>query len=133
MLDEFINVYYKGFTALMLRVKAKDRIIDTESSLFLLESVTLNVVMKSFVRDLLNDDIQKQTIRELIIINRSLKELCNLAEDANRAKKKFHKLMKEKNKTKELAFYKEIMSRNLSRDRIQAMLTSYKIDVTLTD
>jgi hypothetical protein len=130
--DEFISAYYKRLTALMLRVNARDR-IDTESLLSLLEFVTLNVIMKSFVRDFLNDDTRKKTIRELIMTDRSLKELCNLAEDADRAKKKFHKLMKEKNKTRELAFYKKMISRNLSRDRIQTMLISYKIDATSTD
>jgi hypothetical protein len=89
--------------------------------------------MKSFVRDLLNDDIRKKTIRELIMTNRFLRELCNLTEDVDRAKKKFHKFMKEKNKIKKLTFYKEMISRSISQDKVQVMLIFYKIDVISID
>jgi hypothetical protein len=130
--DEFINAYYKRLTALMLRVNVKDK-IDTESSLSLLEFVTLNVIMKSFVRDLLNDDIRKKTIRDLIMTDRFFKNLCNLTKNVDRVKKKFHKLMKEENKTRELIFYKKMINRSLSQKRVQAMLVSYKIDVISTD
>ncbi len=130
--NEFIIIYYKRLIAFMLRIEARDR-IDTESFLSLLKSATSNVIMKSFVRDLLNDDIRKKTIRELIMTNRFLRELCNLTEDVDRAKKKFHKFMKEKNKIKKLTFYKEMISRSISQDKVQVMLIFYKIDVISID
>jgi hypothetical protein len=116
----------------MLKVEIRDK-IDTESLLSLLKFATLNVIMTSFVRDLLNDDTQKKTIRELIMTSKSLRELCNLTKDVDQAKKKFHKLMKKKNKIKKLIFYKKMISRSLFSNRVQAMLTSYKIDVIFID
>jgi hypothetical protein len=90
--DEFINIYYKRLTALMLRVKVKNRVSSSELSLFLLKFIILDVIMKSFVRDFINDDIRKKIIRELIMIDKSLKELCNLTKDANKVKKNFKNL-----------------------------------------
>ncbi len=130
--DEFINIYDKRLTALMLRVKIRNR-TETELSLFLLEFVILNVIMKSFVRDLLNDDTRKKTIRDLIMIDKSLKDLCNLTKNVDRVKKKFHKLMKKENKTKELIFYKKMINKSTFQDKVQIMLIFYKIDAIFID
>ncbi len=109
--DEFINIYYKRLTALMLRVKVKNRVSSSELSLFLLKFIILDVIMKSFVRDFINDDIRKKIIRELIMIDKSLKELCNLTKDANKVKKNFKNLWRKKTKQENWIFTKKWLTK----------------------
>lgn len=86
----------------MSRVGAKDR--PTVGSLSPLEAATLDIIMKSFVRGLYDNEVRRDTIRGLTIANRSLRELCALAENADRSKYELQKLMEEENRSMELQF-----------------------------
>ena len=129
--DETINSYHKRLLALMLRYGVKDRPL--AGSLSLLESAILDVIMKTFVRGLLDDEVRKETIRGLSAAGRSLRGLCSLAEDADRSKKEFQKLMEEENKSRELEFYKDMVQRSMPKDRLEAMLASYRAGPIPTD
>ncbi len=67
----------------MLRIKVKNR--SSAETLFLLKSAILDVIMKTFVRELLDDEIRKKIIKDLAMIERSLRKLCTMIKDANRS------------------------------------------------
>jgi seryl-tRNA synthetase len=110
----------------MLRVDAKDR--SAIEALSLLKSAILDVIMKTFVRELHDDDVRKKTIRELIAADRSLRRLCTMTENANRSKREFRKLMKKENKSRKLKFYKEMIQRIMSKEKIESMLASFRAE-----
>lgn len=121
---KLIEAYHKRFLTLMLRYGVKNRSI--ASNLFLLKSVILDVIMKTFVRGLLDDEVRKKTIRGLFTTKKSLRGFCSLTKNADRSKREFQKLMKEENKSRELKFYRNMIQRTMPQDRIEAMLVSYR-------
>ena len=129
--NEIINSYHKRFLILMLKYEIKNRFL-TEN-LFFLKFVILNVIMKIFVRGLLNDEIKKKTIRELFAAKKFFRKLCSLTKNVDRSKKKFQKFMKKKNKFRKLKFYKNMMQRFMSKDRFEVMLINYKTNSVFTD
>ena len=124
--DEPISSYYKRFTALMLRVGARDRPAAGLAVLSLLESATLDVIMKAFIKGLFDDEVRKDTIRGLTTTGRSLRGLCTLAEDADRAKKELHKLLDGEHKTRELEFYRDVVRQNMAQEKIESLLATYR-------
>ena len=60
--DETIDSYYKKVCSLMLRVGARDQPSDPCSELSLLESATLDIIIKAFVKGLADEDVKKDTI-----------------------------------------------------------------------
>ncbi|MCJ1464755.1 hypothetical protein MMC07_003368 [Pseudocyphellaria aurata] len=123
--DESISSYHKRVSALMLRVGAKYR--STSGTLSLLESATLDVIMKSFVRGLYDNEVRKETIRGLIVTGRSLRGLVSLAEDADRSKRELKKLLDEESKTIEFQFYRDIIQQTMPKDKVESMLASYRL------
>ncbi len=79
--NEFIISYYKRFLTLMLRIEVKNRL--SIETLFLLKSTILDVIMKTFVRELLNDDVRKKIIKDFVMIEKSFCELCTMTKNAN--------------------------------------------------
>ena len=110
----------------MLRVGARDRPAAGLAVLSLLESATLDVIMKAFVKGLFDDEVRKDTIRGLTTTGRSLRGLCTLAEDADRAKKELHKLLDEEHKTRELDFYRDVVRQNMAQEKIESLLATYR-------
>ena len=102
--NEIINSYYKRLLILMLKYEIKNRFL-TEN-LFFLKFVILNVIMKTFVRDLLNDEIRKKTIRELFAAERFFRKLCSLTENVDRSKKNFRNSWKKKKNFENWSFTK---------------------------
>jgi hypothetical protein len=124
--DETIIVYYKRFLIFMLRIDVKDR--SSSEALSFLKSATLDVIMKTFVKELHDDEVRKETIRDLTSAERSLRELCTLTENADRSKKEFRKFMKEENKNRKLKIYKNMIQRTMFKKKIESMLTSYRAE-----
>ena len=122
--DESMTAYYKRTMTLMLKTDAKNR--TSNKNLSSLKHSTLNIVMKAFVKSLADIDVRKKTIRDFIMIERSLKRLFNLAEDSNRVRKKLNKFMKKERRNRELTFYKKMIRKNMSQKRIEALMTSYE-------
>lgn len=124
--NETISSYYKRVCSLMLRVGARDRPSDTRNELSLLESATLDIILKAFVKGLADEDVKKDTIRGLSIGGCLLRGVCNLAEDALRSKKELKKFLDEDLRAKELQFYKSVVQKNMNSEKIEALLASYK-------
>jgi hypothetical protein len=112
----------------MLRRKVKDRLSRRTETLSLLKSTTLDVIIKTFVRELLNDVVRKTIIKDFAMIEQSLRELCTMTKNANRSKKEFRKLMKKENKSRELKLYKEMIQRIMSRKKIEFMLINFRAE-----
>lgn len=60
--NEIINSYYKRVCSLILRIGAKDQLSDTKNELSLLESAMLDIILKAFVKGLVNKDMKKDII-----------------------------------------------------------------------
>ena len=120
---EFILFYYKRIVVLMLKANVRDRI--SNRKLFSFEHFTLDIIMKIFVKSLSNNNVRKKIIRELIHFDRSLKRLFNLAENDDKVEKKLKKLQKKNRKNKELLFYRELIEKNMSKEKIASFITFY--------
>ena len=128
--NEIINLYHKRFLILMLKYEIKNRFLT--KNLFFLKFVILNVIMKIFVRDFLNDEIRKKTIRELFAVEKSLQKLCLLTKNVDKSKKKISEVH-EKKKFRKLKFYKNMMQRFMFKNRLEIMLINYKTNSISTD
>ena len=92
--NESINAYYKRMLNFMSRVAVRNWFV--VERLFFLKKATLEKITKTFVKKLHDDDVKKKIIRELIIFDRSLRELFVIAKNADQFKKKMKKIMKKK-------------------------------------
>ena len=64
----------------MQRVNARDRSISSiiDKSLFLLKEVILKNIIRVFLKDLINFDIRREIIKDLISANSLLRDIYNL-------------------------------------------------------
>jgi hypothetical protein len=60
--DETLTAYYKKIIDLMQRIKIKNRSIfqDITSSLFSFESAMLNIILRTFIRELFEFEIRRE-------------------------------------------------------------------------
>ena len=126
--DETLAAYYKKVVTLMSRFNARDRPSSTSVLailLTLMKSAVLKMVMKAFVRDLIDEDIQLRATEDLATSDRSLRGVYALAETARKIKMKLKKMADEREKLRELQFYKSLVQKNMSRTQIEALLTTY--------
>ena len=89
----------------------------------------LDTVLRSFVRELLDSNVRRDTLRELISANRSLIELHIIAEESRRAKIEYERLQSEIIKVQELKFYKKLIQRNMSNHQIEMLKTIYNVNL----
>ena len=70
----------------MQRVEIKNRSTTSSIAISLttLESAILNIILRVFIKDLIDYDIRKEATREMVSTNRSLSIIYNLAEEARR-------------------------------------------------
>ena len=126
--EETLAAYYKRVVTLMGRVNARDRptsaAIDA-TPLTLMESAVLEMVMKAFVRGLHDEDIQLRATEGLATADKSLRGVYALAETARKTKLELKKMSEEKEKMKELQFYKNLVQERMSRTQIEALLTTH--------
>ena len=81
-LDKSLLIYYDKMINFMRRINVKNRFIFTLNfTLFtLLKFVMLDTILRSFIRGLNDSKIRKEITREIVLSNRSLKNIYNLAE-----------------------------------------------------
>ena len=120
---QYILLYYKQTVAFILKADVCHR--TSNRKLFSFEHFILDIIMKIFVKSLSNNDVRKKIIRELINFDRSLKEVFNLTKNVDRVKKKLKKLQKKNRKIKELLFYRELIEKNMSKEKIASFMTFY--------
>ena len=88
----------------MRRVNVKDRFISATAvtSLTLIETAVLKMIMKTFVRDLYDEDVQQRVTEELTASDKSLKKVFVVAKTARKIKMKLKKMIDEKEKLRKL-------------------------------
>lgn len=122
--DEIIDAYHQRLLNLMFKIIVRDR--PTTEKLSLLKKTTLRKITKAFAKNLLDEDVRRETIRDLIISDRFLRELFLIAENADRSKRKMKKIMEKKNRVMKLEFYRDFVAKATSRERIESMLAQYR-------
>ncbi len=125
--NETLTSYYKRVTSLMQRIDVKNRSnshVD-EFVLSFLESIMLDIILRTFTRELFNSKIRRKAIREMISSDRSLKIIYQLTEETRRTNIEIQKLYDEEVRQNELSFYRELTQQSLSQIKIEAMLTQY--------
>lgn len=125
--DESLASFYKRVLSLMQRVGARDRPIAGSTALTILESSMLDMILRAFIRGINDLEVRKETIRGMIAIDRSLKNIYQLAEEAKRTNLELQNLHDEELRHAELDFYKELVQRNLPPQQIEAMLKVYTL------
>lgn len=97
-LKKIIEIYYKKFQTFIFRYKIKNRFIT--KNLILLKSINLNIIIKTFIRNLLNDKIRKKIIRNLFVAKIFLRKLCSFVENTNQFKFFFLEIYERKKNSK---------------------------------
>ncbi len=128
--DEILASYYKRVTSLMQRIDARDR---SQSSLahvsdfilFSLESVMLDIILRAFIRELFDSEIRRETTRDMISSNRSLKTIYQLIEKARRINIEIQKLYEKEIRQNKLSFYRDLTQQFIFQIKIEIMLTQY--------
>jgi hypothetical protein len=125
--NETLTAYYKRVTDLMQRADVRDRsnLHADEFILFSLKSVMLNIILRAFIRDLIDSEIRREVTREMISFDRSLKIIYQLIEKTRRINIEIQKLYDEEMRQNELFFYRELIQQSLSQTKIEIMLTQY--------
>ncbi len=127
--DETLTFYYKRVISLMQRVDVRDRSSSIshaeEFTLSSLKSVMLDIILRAFIRDLIDSEIRREVTRDMTSSDRSLKTIYQLIEKARRTNIEIQKLYDEKVRQNELFFYRELAQQSLSQTKIETMLTQY--------
>ena len=112
----------------MQRINVKNKFAFVVAIIFILfEFVMLNIILRAFIKNLLNFEIRKKIIKNMISSNRSLRTIYQLAKKTRRINIEIKKLFDEKFKYDELSFYKNLTQRNLFRHQIEILLIEYHV------
>jgi hypothetical protein len=127
--NEILTFYYKKVTSLMQKIDARDRSAQNshvnEFILFFLKSTMLNIILRTFIRELFKLEIRREAIREMISSDRSLKIIYQLIEKTRRINIEIQKLYDEEIRQNELSFYRKLIQQSLLQTKIKVMLTQY--------
>ena len=121
--DESLVNYYKRVLNLVNRFGGRDR--PTTSSLSSWESAMLDTVLRAFLRGIIDLDVRREATKGMGSPERSLRSIYTLAEEARRTNLDIQKMLEEEVKSDELAFYKDLVHRNLSKHEIETRLMTY--------
>ena len=111
--------YYKRIYNFIKFLNVKNKSISTFTIiLFLFESTMLDIILRFFIRNIDDYNIRKEVTRDMVIINRFLRFVYNLIEEAKRINIKIQKLAKKKSKLNELLFHKSLMGKNLPKQQM---------------
>ena len=125
-IDELFLTYYQRVIIIMQKIKIKNRIVNINIvSLNLLKSIILNIIIKVFIKSLMNNNVRRETTRKLTFINRLLKFVYNLTKKTRRIKLKIKKFLNKNFKNKKLKFYRDLMQKIISKTQLNFMITSY--------
>ena len=85
--DEPLSAYYRRTINLMQRVGAKDRPLGTGVVLIMLESATLNIILRAFIRGFNDMEVRKEAAaRGMTATDRFLCGIYHIAEEAERSR-----------------------------------------------
>ena len=121
--EESLATFYKRVTTLMQRVGLKDR--SSKGTFTPVEAEMLDNVLRAFIKGIKDPVIRKEAARGMASADRSLKNIYTLAEETRRTNAEVQKLLEEEVKADELAFYKELVYRNVPKHEVEARLMTY--------
>ena len=73
----------------------------------------LNIILKTFIRDLSNQKIKKKIIKNMTTANKSLRFIYQLIEEIRRINLEIQKLFDDDFKRNKFSFYKQLTMKNL--------------------
>ena len=126
--EETLLMYYRRTLGSLQRVGGRDRpLVPSPENPMLssLESVTLDTVIRSFVRGISDIDVKREAIRGSSVLSRSLQGTYNVAEEARRSKLEFAKVKEEEDRQHELEFLRKVVSQNLPPQQVEVLRTNY--------
>ncbi len=113
----------------MQKIDARDRFVQnshvSEFILSFLKLIMLNIILRTFIRELFELEIRREATREMISLNKSLKIIYQLIEKTRRINIEIQKLYDEEIRQNELSFYRKLIQQSLSQTKIKVMLTQY--------
>ena len=120
---ESLSAYYNRAIKLLKRVGTKDR----TPSIYLLvaESTLLDTILRVFLTRISDIEVRREATRDIELSNRSLNSIYTLAEEARRTNIELRKLREEEIKANKLIFYQNLTERNISKNQIEVLITSY--------
>ena len=114
--------------ALIHKMKVKKKFSLSEIiSLNHIDLIILNIIFKTFLRELNDADIRRKTTKDMNSTNKSLKSLYLLTEKIKIMKTKLTKLKKKEKKAKEFQLYKNYANDFLNKSKLTALLSEYII------
>lgn len=124
--EESLAAYYKRVTSMLQRVGVRDRPApsSTITSLSAVESIMLDMILRAFIRGLLDHNIRVEATRGMASQDRSLRSVYHIAEEARRINEEIQRLYDEESKTDELQFYKDLVQKNLPQHQLASLLAS---------
>ena len=126
--EKSLTNYYKKIINMMTRIEVKNRsmlIFTLVDIFFLLKAAMLNIILRAFIRNLLNFEIKKKVTKNIINFDRSLRFIYRMIEKTRRINLKIQKLFEKNLKRNELFFYKQLIMKNLFKIKIDFFLTKY--------
>ena len=110
----------------MQRVGARDRPLGTGVVLTMLESATLDIILRAFIRGFNDLEVRKEAAaRGMTASDRSLRGIYQIAEEAERSRSELQKLEEEERRLNELSAYKQLACQNQTKQQVDSFLSSY--------
>ena len=110
---------------MMQRVNVKNRLSQKNEIFFFLKAIMFDNVLKFFFKSLYDENVKRKITKILTFSNRFLREMYVVTKKSKRIKQKLQKLQNEKNQSKVLNFYKNIVKRNMFSEQIQILMIFY--------
>lgn len=117
MKDESLHIYYQRVLAMMHRVGARDR-FSGGPLLTVLESTTLDMVIRAFVKGLSDEDVQREAAGGKDYTDRSLRRTYSMAEQARSSKSEWAKVLEGKETARQLDSFSYLEQLNTRKEGI---------------
>ena len=109
---------------MMQRIDDKNRFFTIVFNI--LKSIMFDIIMKTFIKNIIDSNVKKKTIKKLTTIDRFLKITYNFAKKIKRIKLEIKKQMNEKFKIKELKFYKTLTQKFMFLIQLKSFMIFYQ-------
>ena len=127
--EESLAAYYKRTIGIMQRMRVSDRSTVLESTpLSPLKAIMLDKVFRSFVEGIKDVRVRREASRGMTTSDRSLKMIYQATEEARRNNVQLQKQYEKKLRKYELKFLRDFALKNLPKQKIDVMFTSFHVD-----
>lgn len=122
--NKVLIFYYQRIISIIQQIEKKDRF--SSIILFIFKLAIRDTVIRTFVRDLTDSNINIEIIYTVVAIDRSLKSIYNLIEKMYCIKIEIKKFQKKKFKNKKLDFYCILVQKTISKIQLDLFITIYQ-------